>query len=66
MLEKSELELETTNVARETSPAKEQGGCPEAGIHKEREGVALQVYQRRAKMTKVAPTVIQKELDEKI
>ena len=66
MPEKSELESETANAAREMSPEKEQGRSPEAGIHKERGGIALQVYQRRSKMTRVAPTVVEYELDERI
>ena len=66
MLKKFELEPETTKVARETSSEEVQRGHPEARIYKEREGVALQVYQRRAKMTRVVPTVVEQELDERI
>ena len=66
MPEKSELEPETTKVARETSSEEFQWGYLEARIYKEREGVALQVYQRRERMTKVAPAVVEPELDERI
>ena len=47
-------------------PKKEQGRSLEAGIHKERGGIAPQVYQRRFKMTRVVPEVVEHELNERI
>ena len=55
-----------TAVAREISLEEVQMEHLEVGIYKERAGVALQVYQRREKMTKVAPAIIEQELDERI
>ena len=66
MPEKSELEPETTKVAGETSSEEVQREYPEAGIYKEREDIALQVYHRREKITKVVRVVVEQELDERI
>ena len=50
----------------EASPEKKQGRSPKARIHKGRGGIALQVYQRRSNMTRVALAVVEHGLDERI
>ena len=64
--ENSELEQETATTTSEISSEEVQRDSPVAGIHRKRLGTTLQVYKRRTNMTKVVPTVIKPELDERI
>ena len=66
MSKNSKLEQETVAVVSEISSKEVQRENPIAGIYRETAGVALQVYKRRSKMTKVAPVVVELELDERI
>ena len=66
MPENSELEQETIAAVSEISLEEVQRDNPVARIYKERAGIALQVYKRRSNMTKVAPVVVEPELDERI
>ena len=59
MLEKSELEPETSKEAREIELEEEQRRHTEVAIQKEREGVILRVYQRRAIMTRETIAVVE-------
>ena len=66
ILENFKLEQETTATISEISSRKVQRDNPVAGIYIERADIALQVYKRRSNMAKVAPVVVELELDKRI
>ena len=59
MPERSELELEISEDAKAIGAEPEQQRCPEAESQEKGPRTFLQVYQRRAEMTKVNPAVVE-------
>ena len=66
MLETSELELEISEDAKAIGAKPEQQRCPEAKSQEKGSRTILKVYQRRAKLTRANPEVVEPQLDSRI